>query len=119
MATMASGVKGMRRPSYMEGFNLARELRDGDHVHVPRFGEELPTPTPYGLSADRRIDINLADAALLETLPGIGPVIAQRVVEYREMNGRFETVEGIQEVSGIGATTFERVEGLITVDELP
>ena len=95
--------------------NLARELRDGDQIHVPRFGEVLPTPTPYGVSADGRIDINLADAALLETLPGIGPVIAQRIVEYREMNGPFEAVDEIKDVNGIGLTIFEKIEDLITV----
>jgi competence protein ComEA len=99
----------------LERINLATALRNGDHVHVPRFGEVLPTATPYGISADGRIDINLADAALLETLPGIGPAIAQRIIQYREMNGRFETPEGIQEVQGIGPVTFEAIKELITV----
>jgi len=103
----------------LERINLARELRDGDQVHVPRFGEVLPTPTPYGLSADGRVDINLADAALLETLPGIGPAIAQRIIEYREMNGPFATIEEIQKVSGIGLAKFEGIRGTITVGELP
>jgi hypothetical protein len=67
----------MRRPSCIERFTLARELRDGDQIHVPRLGEVLPTPTSYGLSADGRIDINLAGAALLETLPGT-PAVARQ-----------------------------------------
>jgi hypothetical protein len=57
--------------------NLAREVRDGDQIHVPRFSEVLPTPTPYGVSADGRIDINLADGALLELLPGTPAVTRQ------------------------------------------
>ena len=119
MAITASGVKGMRRPSYKEGFNLAREIRNGDRIHVPRFEEVLPTPTPYGLSADGRIDINLADAVLLETLPGIGPALAQRIIEYREMNGPFETVDEIQEVSGIGPAKYDGIKELITAGEPP
>jgi competence protein ComEA len=103
----------------LERINLARELHSGDHVHVPRFGEVLPTPTPYGLSADGKIDINLAHAALLETLPGIGPTIAQRIIEYREMNGPFVTVEEIQEVSGIGPAKFEGIRDSITVSVSP
>jgi competence protein ComEA len=100
----------------LERINLARELRDGDQVHVPRFGEVLPTPTPYGISADGKIDINLADAALLESLPGIGPAIAGRIIKYREMNGPFETIEELQEVQGIGPATFEGIKDLITMN---
>jgi competence protein ComEA len=103
----------------LERINLARELYDSDQVHVPRFGEVLSTPTPYGVSADGRIDINLADAALLETLPGIGPTIAQRIVEYREMNGYFTTVEELQAVSGIGPGKFEKIREQIAVGERP
>lgn len=116
---MASVVNGTRRPSYIEEFILARELRDGDRVHIPRFGEVLPTATPYGLSAGGHIDINLADAALLETLPGIGPAIAQRIIEYREMSGPFESVEGFLEVRGIGPVTFEKIKDLIIIGEIP
>ena len=103
----------------LERINLALGLHDGDHVHVPRVGEVLPTPTPYGLSADGRVDINLADAALLETLPGIGPAIAGRIIEYREMNGSFETIEEIQVVQGIGPATFGGIKDLITVVQHP
>ncbi len=59
---MDSTVKGTRRRSSIEEINLVA-LHDGAHIHVPRLGEVLPTPTPYGLGADGRIDINLADAA--------------------------------------------------------
>jgi competence protein ComEA len=98
----------------LERINLARELNAGDRIYVPSVGEIIPTPTPFGISPDGKIDINLADAALLETLPGIGPTYAERIIEYREMNGPFETIEGIQEVKGIGPTTFERITDLIT-----
>ena len=99
--------------------NLAQILRDGQHIHVPRLGEVLPTSTPYGLSADSRVDINLADTALLETLPKIGPTTAQRIIEYREMWGSFDTAEQIQEVQGIGPATFAQIKDLITVNEHP
>jgi competence protein ComEA len=102
----------------LERINLARELHDAEHVHVPRFDEVLPTPTPYGLNRDGKIDINVSDAALLETLPGIGPTIAQRIIEYREMNGPFGTIEDIQEVQGIGPGTFEGMKDLITSEGL-
>jgi len=103
----------------LEQLNLAQALRDGGRVHVPHFGEVLPTPTPYGLSVDGRVDINLAGAALLETLPKIGPVTAQRIIEYRETQGPFVTIEQIQEVKGIGPATFEGIRGLIVASETP
>jgi competence protein ComEA len=99
--------------------NLARVLHTGESVHVPRVGEAIPPPTPYGLSADGRVDINLADAALLETLPGVGTVIAERIIEFREMNGPFETIQDIQNVKGIGPTTFENMREQIAVSERP
>ncbi len=99
--------------------NLAQELYDGQHVHVPRPGETLPTPSPYGLNSDGRIDINLADADMLQSLPKIGPKTAQRIIEYREIQGPFETVEQIQEVKGIGPATFEGIEDLIVVGDAP
>ncbi len=87
-------------------------LHDGAHIHVPRLGEVLPTPTPYGLGADGRIDINLADAALLEILPGIGPAIAQPVIEHREMKGLFETIEHFRQAMG-----GNRTSGIMDVGE--
>jgi competence protein ComEA len=103
----------------LERINLAAALHDGDHVHVPRIGEVLPAATPYGLSGDGRIDINLADAALLQTLPGIGPVTAQRIIEYREMNGPFETIAQLLDVQGIGPVKFNRIRDLVTASSSP
>ena len=103
----------------LERINLARVLQADESIHVPRVGEVIPPPTPYGLSADGKIDINLADAALLETLPGIRPAIAERIIGYREMNGPFETIEDIQKVKGIGPTTFEKIREQIAVGEYP
>jgi competence protein ComEA len=95
--------------------NLARTLSAGEHVHVPCVGEVMPTSTPYGRCADGRIDVNQADAALLETLPRIGPVTAQRIVAYRAQYGPFQSVDQIQDVQGIGPATLSQIQALITV----
>ncbi|HEC21611.1 MAG TPA: hypothetical protein ENI95_01700 [Chloroflexi bacterium] len=115
-AVAAAG--GANADADLDVLNLARPLSDGDHVYVPRVGE-APTPAPAGepgAVASGPININTASEAELETLPGIGPVLAQRIVEYREANGPFATIEDIQKVAGIGPATFEDIRDLITVE---
>ena len=84
--------------------NLAAPLRDGDQVHVPRVGE-----------VPQRVNINTAEAWLLEALPGIGEVSAQRIIEYRDENGPFQRVEDLTMVEGIGLATLEKLRDTICV----
>ena len=63
----------------------------------------------------QKIDINRAEAWLLEALTGIGPTLAQRIVDYREQNGPFLNINELTDVEGIGTTIFERIKHLITV----
>lgn len=103
--------------------NLARRVHDEEQIDVPRYGETprpVPTPllaavtAPAGRTAGQ-VNINTASAAELDTLPGIGPGYAERIVAYRETNGPFQKIEDIQNVPGIGPATFERIRDLITV----
>lgn len=84
--------------------NLAAPLRDGEQVHVYRVGE-IP----------QKININTAEAWLLQALPGIGETLAQRVVDYRTANGPFFSIEGLKNVEGIGSSVFEKLKDKITV----
>ena len=68
-----------------------------------------------GLHAPALLDLNRATAGELEALPGIGAVLAQRVIAFRESAGRFRTVEDLREVKGIGAKKFGRLKSLVTV----
>ena len=61
------------------------------------------------------VNINTADLAELDTLPGVGPTIAQRIIDYRTANGKFRTIEEIKNVKGIGDKTFEKLKPYITV----
>ena len=62
------------------------------------------------------VNINTADAAALDTLPGIGPVIAERIIAYRELNGNFSSTEEITQVKGIGSATYKKLESLICIE---
>jgi len=104
----------------LECINLALELRDQQHVHVPKEGEADPPPVISGGASEPgglgKVNINTATVEELETLPGIGEVTAQRIVAYREANGAFKSIEEIQQVSGIGAKTFEGMRDSIKID---
>lgn len=106
------------------GVNLAQALVDGQQIHVPRQAEMTGPAAIVGLPAIASspadsgglVNINLASVEELSTLPGIGPAIAGRVVEYRESHGGFRVIEDIKQVRGIGDATFEKLKDLITVN---
>ena len=105
---MAGGVTA---DADMDRTNLALRVSDEAHFHVPEIGEIVPTPTP----ASGKLNINTASGAELETLPGIGPVLAGAIVEYRQENGPFSRVEDLLLVPGIGSKTLEDFRDLIAV----
>jgi competence protein ComEA len=63
------------------------------------------------------VNINTADVTQLDALPGIGPSTAEKIMEYRDTNGPFATIDEIMSVSGIGPAKFEQIQSFITVDE--
>jgi competence protein ComEA len=77
-------------------------------LYIPREDEE---------QSPQKIDINRAEAWLLEALPGIGEVLAQRILDYRSENGSFQRIEDVLKVSGIGPETFENIKDFITVSD--
>jgi competence protein ComEA len=106
-AIQAAG--GLTAEAFDASVNLARVLSDGEQVRV--------------LSADQIADseqssvisLNQANARQLETLPGVGPALAGRIVEWRERNGSFSTLEQLLEVSGIGTKLFENLREFVTL----
>ncbi|MCW2679946.1 MAG: competence protein ComEA helix-hairpin-helix repeat protein [Frankiales bacterium] len=94
--------------------NLARRLVDGEQVLVgvaaPAGGPGAPAAGAGGL-----LDLNAASASDLDALPGIGPVLAQRIVDWRTENGRFASVDQLREVTGIGESKYSDIQAKVTV----
>jgi competence protein ComEA len=116
-----SAAGGFLAEAEKESLNLARLLEDGERLDIP-YAEgfsPLVIPTPQvevvAPSSDL-ININTASSFELESLPGIGPTTASKIVAYREANGPFLSIESIVNVSGIGPGTYERIKDLITVE---
>src|SRR5512138_1886742 len=101
--------------------NLAALLEDGQKLDIPYIEGASPvlgTPIPSVVaSTTELININTASNAELDTLPGIGPTTAQKIIDYREQNGPFVSTEDLVNVSGIGPATYERLKNLITVGQ--
>lgn len=95
--------------------NLAQLLRDGDQIHVPALTDEAVTIPTAGASS-AVVYINSATVEELDTLPGVGPALAQRIIEYRTANGSFTSMDTLDAVSGIGPALLIDLEGLISFD---
>lgn len=114
----------------MDAVNLAKPVKDGDHIKVP---EKKPlgvvsagggasgvaassgSATGSGASAGGLIDINTADEKALDSLPGVGPAMAKRIIEYRQTNGAFQTIEDLKKIKGIGEAKFAKMKDRVTV----
>ncbi len=99
VADVVAAAGGATRRADLSSLNLAAPVRDGAIVVVPSMDDPA---SPAGSPGAAGIDVNTADAPTLEGLPGVGPVLAARIVSYREANGRFDTIEDLLDVPGIG-----------------
>lgn len=99
----------------LSGVNLARLVVDGEQIMVPNAQSLDTAAAAEHAGASGLVNLNRADQALLETLPRIGPALARRILDWRDANGPFTSVEQLQEVSGVGARTFEGLRSRVTV----
>jgi competence protein ComEA len=100
VADAIAAAGGLLPGSSTESINLAAPVADGEQVVVPGNGQG-PLPSSSA-SPDGKLHLNLATAAELDALPGIGPVIAERIVSFREEFGPFQSVDDLLDVPGIG-----------------
>lgn len=115
LADALAAAGGTLDDADLRAVNLARVLTDGEQIVVPAVGEESAGDDGSGASGDGLIDLNTADQAALETLPGIGPALAQRIIQWREDNGRFASVDDLLAVSGIGEKVLAGLRDLVRV----
>lgn len=127
----ALNMAGLLPEAEIGSLNLARQLADGEKINVLRQGEvpaganngpQEVTPAPAGATEGvtgqqgDRLNINTATAEELDArLPGIGPTLAKRIVDYRASHGQFKTVEDLRSVSGIGSRRFDQIKEYVTI----
>ncbi|MGW5191373.1 helix-hairpin-helix domain-containing protein [Kribbella sp. NPDC004138] len=97
----------------LTSLNLARQVTDGEQIIVGQPTQQPPPTAESSASAvptttpDTPVNLNTATLAELDALPGVGPVLAQRILDYRTQNGPFSTIDQLQEVPGVGPKKFD------------
>jgi competence protein ComEA len=116
VADALSMAGGATQDGILDDVNLASRIKDGQKVLVPRSNGDLTASgAPEQSVAGTLINVNTADEAELEKLPGVGPALAKSIVEYRRKNGPFSTVEELDNVEGIGPRKLELMKGQVTI----
>ncbi len=115
---------GLQEDADPSAVNFAMKVSDEMVVYIPKKGEDI-LPAGGGVALNDqtsstgpgagKVNLNTATTSELETLPGIGPAKSSAILEYRESNGPFKTIEDLKSISGIGDKTFEKLKDLITV----
>ncbi len=95
--------------------NLARKLVDGEQIAVGVAGEPVSAGSASAAASTGPIDLNTASAAQLDALPGVGPVLAQHIVDWRTAHGRFDSIDQLREVAGIGEAKYAQLRPLVSV----
>lgn len=111
----AGGVLPGTDLSYL---NLARKLADGELIVVglpAPAGTAVPGAGAGAAGSGARVNLNTATVAQLDALPGVGPVMAQRIIDYRDRHGGFKSVSELRQVDGIGDARFDDLKDLVTV----
>jgi competence protein ComEA len=119
-------VGGAKEDADLNAVNLAYRLEDEDMIYIPLKGEKLEgkgdtipgvsTVKSVAIKASGKININTAGEKELDTLEGIGPATAKSIIQYRNANGPFKSIEDIKKVKGIGDSKFNSIKDKITVD---
>lgn len=109
---------GMLPTADTNAVNMAQTLKDGTQIRIPEknvISSAADTANSVNTGNGDMVNINQADVKALEALPGIGPAMAQRIVDYRNSNGSFQSIDDLKKVKGIGKAKFEKLKDRVTV----
>ncbi len=116
---------GLTNQADISGVNLAYEVSDGQKIYIPKQGEnkveyvteenEVGIIESENKESSNVVNINKAGISELTELPGVGEALAKRIVDYREENGKFQKVEDLKNVSGIGDKKYENLKEYISI----
>lgn len=126
IADAINAAGGVTKEADLNQINLAYILEDGQKIYVPNKNEKIEgneyitkdSGNNEGNSnskEEKKVNINQAKQTELEELPGIGPSLASRIIEYREQNGKFEKIEDLQNVKGIGESKFSDIKDKVSI----
>jgi competence protein ComEA len=104
---------GATRKAQLDAVNLAAPIADGEQIVVPGAGGVPAASSPAGSSPSAPLDLNSATLEQLEALPGIGPVTAQKILDFRQQHGAFHAVSELEGVPGIGPAHMAQLQGLV------
>ena len=113
VADALAAAGGVRPGATTDGLNLARLVKDGEQLVVG--AAPVASTAAGGPASPALVNLNTATAGDLDALPGVGPVLAERIVAWRDAHGPFATVEQLREVSGIGERKLASLRDLVTV----
>ncbi len=116
IANAIEAAGGTKETANLKNVNLAYELEDGEKIYIPNINEDTENQILDGEETkDEIININKADIKELQELTGIGESTAESIIKYREENGKFNIIEDIMNVPGIGESKFENIKEQIKV----
>ncbi len=113
--SLISLAGGLSPDADTRDLNQAAAASDGEKIYIRREGEEELSGSSDGASNDGKVNINTADSNTLMALPGIGEAKAKLILDYRQKNGRFQSIEDITKISGIKGGLYEKIKDRITV----
>ena len=118
---------GLLPEADLNAVNMAQVVKDGMHIKIPEKGKAGAGKNSSGTAGNASrpdnkednggnlVNINTADAQALTKIKGIGPAMAQKIIDYRESNGSFQSVEELQKVKGIGPGKYAKIQGQVTI----